>query len=149
VFPAYQRFHSCDLSGLKIEFGLVMQQKLIAAQRVAQIPFQQLPLCQPRVHVPPEELIVVPPALFDFVHRSVRFVHQAFRVRAVAGIGAHSNAHANVHTLVIDNMRLRERSKDFLRAHCRVFPILHLREQYDKFVAAHSAYGVRPPDTSH
>ena len=80
MYPPYQRFHPRDLARLKVEFRLVVQHKLIAPKSVAQIPFEQLSLCDSYVHLASEELIVIPTLLFGFVHRGVCFIHQGFCV---------------------------------------------------------------------
>ncbi len=127
-----------------------MQQKLIPPQRVAQVRFKQLPFCKSlRACRRRKNWIVIPAVLFGFVHRGVCFIHQAFRVWPVAGVGAHPNAHVYIKTLAIDNMRLRQCPEDFSCAEGRVFLMLDLGEEYNEFVPAQPAYRVRPPDTSH
>jgi hypothetical protein len=62
--------------------------------------------------------------LFGFVHCGVCFIHQAFGVWAVVGVGAHPNAHVYIETLTIDSMWQRQCPEDFSRAEGRVFPML-------------------------
>jgi hypothetical protein len=103
--PADKRFHAGNLPGLKIKFRLVVQHKLVPSQSAAQIRFQQLPLCQSRVHFVAEELVVIPAALLGFVHGIVRSIHQAFGVLPVDGISAYTYTHVDIKTLAINEMR--------------------------------------------
>src|SRR5665213_2268753 len=104
--PPNQCLYAGDLSSLEIEFRLVMQQELLASQRVAQIPFEQLSIGKPCLHLRSEELIVIPSVLLGLIHCRVRFIHQAFSIRTVSRVSAHPNTHADINTLAINKMRV-------------------------------------------
>src|ERR1700688_1602650 len=71
VLPAYQRLDACDLTSEEIHFGLIMQQKLISLERVAQAGFEGLPLYSPGVHFGFGKLKIVAPDLLGMIHRQV------------------------------------------------------------------------------
>jgi len=48
--PTKERFHPCDLPGLKINFWLLVQQEFLPPQRAPQIGFERLTLRKSHMH---------------------------------------------------------------------------------------------------
>ena len=77
------------------------------------------------------------------VHRPVRLLEHGFRIPAVIGADADTNAHGDMDLVPTDEMWYRYRSEQLLRAVGRRVRMLDFRKQYHELVATQAAYGVR------
>ena len=116
MHPADQRLGAGHRSGFEIDLRLVVQHELAPGEGAMQAGFDPLPLDGPCVHLPLEELIVVPAAFLGVVHRGVRALDQRLRIRTVVGVDADADGGGDMQLVVRDVVRRDERGDDLLRA---------------------------------
>src|SRR5260370_40022531 len=106
MLPAYERLDTSDGSCLEIYLWLVVQQQLLAFNRVSQLAFQGLTLDGVETHICSKELAIVAPTLLGVVHRGIGIFDQRLRILTVVGVGAYADAHGNAETVFADDVRL-------------------------------------------
>ena len=104
VVPANQRLRAGDLSGIQVDFGLIVHGQFAAIQSAAQTFFNGLALDGPDVHGRFEKLIVLPAVFLGLVHRRVGILDQGLGIEAIVGIDAEADAGGDVQVVLIDGM---------------------------------------------
>ena len=119
-----------------------MEHELVAADREPQVVLDREPAVGRLVHRLGEELVAVPPAVLDVVHRDVRVLHQHVGVAAVVGVERDAGARREVELATLDEVRRAELAEQVLRDDARVARVAHLLQHDDELVAAESRDGV-------
>ena len=134
--PAQQRLDAGYLAGVQIDLGLVMQQQLVALQRVPEVRFHREPLDRPGPGVAGEEPEAVLAVALDQVHRRVGVRGQGLNVGAVDRIDRRANRGGNVTFVIAELDRFTERSQ---QVSCDTFDVLapcDILQKEDELISA-------------
>ena len=83
------------------------------------------------------------PIFLGLVHRGVGVLDERLGIEAVVRIQAHADAGRDVQLVMVDGMRLGDRTQHSSRGDGRILQLFHLRKQHDEFIAALPAHRVR------
>ena len=114
--PADERLDAHDGTGLEIHLGLIVQDEFLPRHRLAKIGLHRLALDRVRVHLGPEELIVVAPVYFAWYIAKSAFLSSVCASIASSGKGGDADARGDAQIMIGDAMRRIERGDDLLRA---------------------------------
>src|SRR5713226_7147787 len=92
MLPTDQRFHTREVSRLHVYLRLVVEQKLIALERVAQAGFQRQTLKRMGIDLGGIELVIVFTVILGQIHGDIGMLHQRLLVLAVLGISTDADA---------------------------------------------------------
>ena len=143
--PAQQRLDAGDRAGVQIDLGLVMQQQLVALQRVPEVRLHREPLDRPGPGVAGEEPETVLAVALDQIHRPVGVPGQGPDVGAVGRIDRHADRGRDVTFVTAELDRLAQRSQQIA---CNAFDVLarcDILQKQDELVAAEPGHHVASP----
>ena len=146
--PAQQGFRAGNFSGRKSYLRLVLQFKFSPRQCTAQARFERALLNRAGIHLPRENLCIVPPGVLGVIQRNVRIPDKCLRV--LAGIRVHADAYAyrDVNFVWSDMMWSSEGSQHLGGNAIGIPDMLDFREQDDEFITPQATDGVRDAHTS-
>ena len=140
--PAQQRFESGDLAALQVRFRLVINQELPPLQRAPQAVFKIQPVHRAGVHLPREELEVVPARILGAVHRGIRILDQRITVIAVGRVHADADTRGHVDLVMLEHERSREHPQDFLCRQTRILGAVQIAQDNAELVPAHAPHRI-------
>src|SRR5471030_93119 len=143
--PAHQRLGADDLAAADAELGLVVQQQLAVAERVAQPGFDAHAFLHALVHVLAVEgdvVVLAVAALLGAEHGDVGQPQQRFGVAAILRVDADADAAADPQIVAVDQEGLGQRGQQLVRHHARLVVLADVEQADGEFVAAQPRHQV-------
>ena len=137
--PAHQRLVAGEPAAAEIELRLIVEIKLVLAQRVAEIVLQPAPFLQGRVHGRLEEAESVAAVLLGAIEREVGVLEQRVGGLTVERADGDADAGRGRHLVAVDMIGLAERGADASRKPHGVFRRSEVLGDDGELVAAKTA----------
>jgi len=103
---------------------------------------RDLPFHGVLVHVWFEELVVIAPIVLGVQHRNVRSLDQRLRIGPIIRINTDAHTDGDLQIMILDVVRLTERSEDLVRTESGIFRARYARQQDHEFIATLTADGI-------
>ena len=144
--PAQERLGAGDLAGLDVDFGLVVDAKLVALEGSPQIVLQNQSLARHGVHHGRVELIAVPAAILGRVHRRVGVPDESLVVATILGIQRDADAGGHAELMVVHDAGLRDDVQHFFRHSPDVRQPGEVAQQDGELISPQARRGVAEPE---
>ena len=142
MLPADERFESGNDAGRDFYDRLVVDDELLALERLTHVALQRQLAHRSVVDFGGVELDIVPAFVLCLVHRRVRVLDERVDVGAVVRVDGNTDARRYKELVIVDDERIVERRDDLVRDGANVRFACHVGQHDDELVASRAGDGI-------